>query len=149
MRMRGNTPAKVDAQGRLKIPTGHRRILEEEYGPQVELFVTSVDGENVLVYPLAEWEKIEAKLLEPPKMRPAKQRFLRNTSYFGQLTSMDAQGRVLIPQHLRERASIDGEVVVIGQLNHLEVWNHEKFLQEMEAHPFTSADAEALAELGI
>lgn len=149
MRMRGNSPAKVDGQGRIKIPTMHRRVLEELYGPRVDLFVTSLQGHNILIYPLAEWEKLEAKLQEPPKMQPAKQRFLRNTSYWGQQTTMDAQGRVLIPQHLREKAQINGDVVVLGQLNYLEVWNHERFLEDMEANPFTAEDAEVLGQLGI
>ena len=74
MVLRGNSPAKVDAQGRLKIPTSHRKVLEDEFGR--ELFVTSISGENVLLYPLAEWEKIEAKLQEAPKMRPEKLKFM-------------------------------------------------------------------------
>lgn len=147
MVLRGNSPAKIDAQGRIKIPTAHRKVLEEEFGPEV--FVTSINGENVLIYPLSEWEKIEAKLLEPPKMKPEKRRFLRNTSYFGQVATMDRQGRIVIQPHLRESADIDGDVAVIGYLRHLEVWNQEKFEQQIHSEPFTDEDATALAELGI
>lgn len=147
MVFRGNFPAKVDAQGRLKIPTAHRKILEDTYG--TDLFVTSVTGQNALIYPLSEWEQIEAKLLEPPKMRPAKVKFLRNTAYFGQVSSVDKQGRVLIQPHLREAASIDGEVAVIGYLNYLEVWNRTRFLELLETDPYTDEDAGALADLGI
>ena len=147
MVLRGNSPAKVDAQGRLKIPTSHRKVLEEEYGPEV--FVTSVTGESVLVYPLSEWEKIEAKLLEAPKLRPEKIKFMRNTSYYGQVAKIDRQGRVVIQSHLREAASISGDVAVIGYLGHLEVWNHDKFVLQLEADPYTKEDAIALAELGI
>ncbi|MEJ2076880.1 MAG: division/cell wall cluster transcriptional repressor MraZ [Acidobacteriota bacterium] len=147
MVMRGNSPAKVDAQGRIKIPANHRKVLDEDYGPEV--FVTSVTGENALIYPLSEWEKIEAKLQEPPKMLPEKVKFLRNTSYYGQVTTMDKQGRILIPQHLRESASIDGDVAVMGQLHFLEVWNREKVTNRMEADPYTRDDAVVLAELGI
>ncbi|HLV00705.1 MAG TPA: division/cell wall cluster transcriptional repressor MraZ [Acidobacteriota bacterium] len=147
MVFRGNFPAKVDAQGRLKIPTAHRKILEDAYGS--DLFVTSVTGQNALIYPLSEWEQIEAKLLEPPKMRPAKVKFLRNTAYFGQVSSIDKQGRVLIQPHLREAASIDGDVAVIGYLNYLEVWNQTRFLELLESDPYTDEDASALADLGI
>jgi MraZ protein len=145
--LRGNSPAKVDAQGRLKIPTLHRKVLEEEYGSDV--FVTSVNGESVLIYPLSEWEKIEAKLLEAPKMRPEKIKFMRNTSYYGQVARIDKQGRVVIQSHLREAASINGDVAVIGYLGHLEVWNHNKFVKQLESDPYTREDAIALAELGI
>jgi MraZ protein len=145
--LRGNSPAKVDAQGRLKIPTLHRKVLEEEYGPEV--FVTSVTGESVLIYPLSEWEKIEAKLLEAPKLRPEKIKFMRNTSYYGQVSRIDKQGRVVIQAHLRAAASIQDDVAVIGYLGHLEVWNHNKFVQQLETDPYTREDAIALAELGI
>jgi MraZ protein len=147
MVMRGNSPAKLDAQGRIKIPASHRKVLEDDYG--LDVFVTSVTGENVLIYPLSEWAKIEAMLLQPPKMLPEKVKFLRNTSFYGQVTAMDKQGRILIPQHLRESASMDGEVAVMGQLHYLEVWNKEKFTNQMEADPYTKDDAIALAELGI
>lgn len=144
---RGNFPAKIDAQGRIKIPSTHRKILEEQYG--ADLFVTSLTGENALIYPRSEWEQIEQKLLEPPKMLPEKVKFLRNTSYYGQMATMDKQGRVAIQPHLRAAAEIDGEVDVIGYLNYLQVWNRERFQQRLQSDPYTDKDASALADLGI
>jgi MraZ protein len=144
--MRGNSPAKVDAQGRLKVPTAHRKVLED-CGPEV--YVTSLVGDNVLIYPMTEWEKIERKMLEAPKKPPEIRRFIRNSSYFGQVTTLDKQGRILIHPLLREAASINGDVDVIGQLNCLVVWNHEKILRDMDADPYTERDEAALAELGI
>ena len=147
MVFRGNSPAKIDSQGRLKIPAAHRSLLEQEYGR--ELYVTSLTGANVLIYPLREWELIEDKLLEPPKMQPAKMRFVRNTAYYGQLATLDRQGRVVIQAHLREAASVAGEVAVIGYLNYLEVWNHEHFQELLRSRPYSDDDAVALAELGL
>lgn len=144
---RGNFPTKLDAQGRIKIPTTHRKILAQIYGP--ELYVTSVTAENVLIYPMEEWEQLEQKLLEPPKMRPEKVKFLRNTNFYGQVTSMDRQGRVLIQPHLREAAQIDGEVAVMGCLNYLQVWNQNRFQSLLQSDPYTEKDASALADLGI
>ncbi len=147
MIFRGNFPAKTDAQGRIKIPTAHRKILE---GYGVETYVTSLDGESVRIYPMTEWEAIEAKLLEPPKMLPGKIKFLRNTSFYGQVSSMDKQGRISIQPYLREKAAIEKEeVAVIGQLNYLEVWNKERFQRLLDGDPYTERDAQALAELGI
>lgn len=144
---RGNFPTKIDAQGRIKIPVAHRRIFEEKYG--TELYVTSTNGEHVLIYPLSEWEQIESKLLEPPKMLPEKVKFLRNTSYYGQMVSMDRQGRVLIPPHLRERAEISNSVAVMGSLTYLELWNRKRIENRLEKDEYTREDAIALAELGI
>ena len=145
--LRGNFTTKLDAQGRVKIPTAHRALIQEEYG--VDLYVTSVTGENLLVYPMREWEEIEAKLLEPPKMLPEKVKFLRHTNYYGQVASMDKQGRVSIPAHLREVAEIDREVAVMGYLTYLQVWNRGRFEALLKSDPYTDKDAAALADLGI
>jgi len=144
---RGSAPAKIDDKGRLKVPTEFRRILEESHGPEV--FVTSVVGRSAALYPLTAWEEIERKLAEVPSSDRAKQRFLERVNYFGQQLRLDAQGRVVIPQILRERAEIVGEVVVSGRIEHLEVWNRERFDQKLLEEPFTEEDFQALAERGI
>ena len=62
---------------------------------------------------------------------------------------MDKQGRVLVPQRLRELANVQGEVVVMGQMDHLEVWNHEIFKQRLDSEPLSDEDFDNLAELGL
>jgi MraZ protein len=62
---------------------------------------------------------------------------------------MDAQGRILIPSHLRESAEARGEVAVIGYLNYLDVWNMERFREHMEKEPLTDDDLATLSGLGI
>lgn len=144
---RGSAPAKIDDKGRLKIPTDFRRLIEERYGP--ELFVTSVLGDSALIYPLPVWEEIEARLSAVPSTDRAKSRYLERVSYFGQQVRIDVQGRILMPQLLRERADMNGDVVVSGQLDHLVVWNHERFLSRLDEQPFTDDDFRALSERGI
>jgi MraZ protein len=144
---RGNFPTKVDSQGRIKIPAAHRRILEEQYGS--ELYVTSLKTDSVMIYPMSEWEQLEAKLHQLPNSLPQKAKFLRNANYFGQVAVMDKQGRVLIQPHLRQAAGIDGDVAVMGNLNHLLLWNNDRIRNLIETEPFTDADASVLAELGI
>ena len=145
--LRGNFSTKLDAQGRVKIPTAHRKLIQEEYG--FDLYVTSVTGENLLIYPMREWEEIEARLLEPPKMLPEKVKFLRHANYYGQVASMDKQGRVSIAAHLREATQIEGEVAVMGYLTYLQVWNRDRFEELLKSDPYTDKDAAALADLGI
>jgi MraZ protein len=144
---RGSAPTKIDEKGRLKIPTDFRRVLEERYG--LDLFVTSVQGDSALLYPLPVWEEIEARLAAMPSTDRAKMRYLERVSYFGQQVRVDVQGRILIPQILRESASINGDVVVSGQLNHLGVWNHERFVSRLAEQPFTDEDFRALSLQGI
>jgi MraZ protein len=144
---RGSNPAKIDDKGRLKVPTAFRRLLEERWGP--DLFVTSVDGDSAWLYPLSEWEEIENRLAALPSANSTKMAYLDRVSYYGQQTSLDTQGRLVIPPILREKAEITGEVVVQGHLNHLKVWNHDRFLSRLEERPFTHEDFDLLSQHGI
>jgi len=144
---RGSAATKIDDKGRLKIPTDFRRLLEERYGS--DLFVTSVQGDSALLYPLPVWEEIEQRLAAIPTTDRTKVRFLERANYYGQQVRLDVQGRILIPQILRESAGINGDVVVSGQLNHLVVWNHERFVTRLEEQPFTDEDFHALSLQGI
>jgi MraZ protein len=145
---RGSSPAKIDDKGRLKIPTDFRRVLEERHGSP-DLFVSSVLGDSALIYPLPVWEELETRLLALPSTNPVRTRFLERSSYFGQQAQLDVQGRILIPQLLRESAGMSGDVVVMGQLDHLVVWNHDRFLARLNEQPFTEDDYRALSALGI
>ncbi len=144
---RGNHPTRVDEKGRLKVPADFKRRVDELYGPQ--FFITSRDGKRAEIYPLKEWEIIEAKLAQIPSMNPHKKKFLDVTNYYGQMAEMDAQGRLLLPQLLRETAKVTGEVVVFGSQTYLEVANHESFKAELDLAPLTAEDQAALAELGL
>lgn len=144
---RGSAPAKIDDKGRLKIPTDFRRSIEERYGQ--DLFVTSVLGDSALIYPLPVWEEIEQRLVSLPSTDRTKVRYLERVNYFGQQVTLDVQGRILIPQLLRESAGMNGDVVVSGQLNHLVIWNHERFAKRLEDQPFTDDDYRALSLAGI
>jgi transcriptional regulator MraZ len=145
--LRGNHTARIDSKGRLKVPTLFRRYVEEKYG--TEVYVTSLTGDCVRIYPLPEWESIEQRLSLLPSMDPARRKFLDRTSYYGQQSAMDSQGRVLIHTLLRKSAGVVGEVVVIGVLSYLEVWEHDKFQQRLLSDPYTEADEAAIARLGI
>jgi MraZ protein len=146
--LRGNHPARIDDKGRLKVPNGFRTIVESQWGP--ELFVTSVTGEEVRIYPMAVWLEIERKLTGVPSTNPAKRRFLDRVNYFGQAATLDKQGRVLLPQMLRESAGMVGEVSVLGLQNHLAVWNQRRLQERLfKKEPFTEEDGKALSEFGI
>jgi MraZ protein len=144
---RGSAPTKIDDKGRLKVPTEFRRILEENHGSEV--FITSVSGESATLYPLPVWEKIEERLAAVPSTNRAKQRFLERVNYFGQQLRLDSQGRVVVPQILREKAEMIGDVVVSGRIEHLEIWNRERFDAKIVDDPLTEEDYHDLAELGV
>jgi len=129
------------------VPTAFRRYIEKNQG--AEVYVTSLTGESVRLYPLAEWESIEQRLALLPSMDPALRKFLDRTNYYGQQATMDGQGRVLIHPLLRKSAGVIGDVAVLGYLNYLEVWELEKFQQRLISAPYTEEDEAAMARLGI
>ncbi|HEY7513930.1 MAG TPA: division/cell wall cluster transcriptional repressor MraZ [Vicinamibacteria bacterium] len=146
--LRGNHRARIDDKGRLKVPNGFRTVIESQWG--AELFATSITGEFVRLYPMSVWLDIERRLAAVPSTLPSKVRFLDRVNYFGQATTLDRQGRVLLPQLLRESAGMAGEVSVLGQHNHLAVWNQQRLEERLfKQQPFTDDDGKALAEFGI
>ena len=144
---RGNAPARIDDKGRLKVPNAFRSLLESKYGR--ELFLTSLTGEYVRVYPMPVWLDVEQKLGSMPSAHPSRLRFLDRVNYFGQAAELDVQGRILIPVRLRDSATMSGDVDVLGQVSYLDIWNHDRFLTRLQREQYTDDDARALAEFGI
>jgi MraZ protein len=144
---RGNHPARIDEKGRLKIPAEFKRVIDEKYAQK--FYITSLDGVVAQVYPFEEWERIEQKLTSLSTFNPTKKKFLTRVNYYGQVVEMDGQGRVLVPQILRESGQIRGEVAVLGNLTYLEVRNMEALQKEITEQAFTDDDTKTLDELGI
>jgi MraZ protein len=145
---RGNHPTRVDDKGRLKMPAEFKRLIDEKYNMQ--FFITSRDGKDAEVYPLPEWEKIEEKLAGISSFNPAKKKFMDQVNYYGQMAEMDAQGRLLLPQILREKANlIAGDVTVVGELTFLRVSNRAAYEQRVDNNPLTVEDAKELEGLGL
>ena len=145
--LRGNYTAKIDDKGRLKIPNAFRNLIEGKHGK--ELFVTSLTGEYVRIYPMPVWLAHEEKLAAVPSTHPARLKFFDRVNYFGQTAEFDVQGRVLIHSRLRDSAGMTGEVDVFGQYQWLDVWAHERFIAKLQREPYTDDDARALSEFGI
>jgi MraZ protein len=143
---RGNHPTRVDEKGRLKVPAEYKRVIDEKYAQR--FYITSLDGIAAQIYPFEEWERIEQKLASLSTFNPTKKKFLTRTNYYGQVVEMDGQGRLLVPQILRESAGIRGDVAVLGNLTYLEVRNMEALDKEIQ-EPFTDEDIKTLDDLGI
>jgi MraZ protein len=144
--LRGSHLARVDEKGRLKVPAEFKRLFDEKYGQS--FFITSFDGERAEIFPMPEWEKIEATMAERPSS-DEKTRFLNFTNYFGGVVEMDSQGRLLLPQNLREKAGLEGELAVLGLQNRIAAVNDEQQLAKLKSAPLTGADFAALAIPGM
>ena len=145
--LRGSAPARVEDKGRLKIPTVFRGVIQDQHGPDV--FVTSLTGECVRIYPMQVWLETERKLVQMPSSHPARMKFLDRVNYFGLASELDSQGRIVIPPHLRDSASMSGDVRVFGRIDYLEVWNEERFVQKLQRESWTDDDGLRIAEHGI
>ena len=132
---------KVDPKGRLTIPANILAAL----GSGNEFFITSEDGKSARVYPLKVWEEVES-LLSGAHL-PETDNLLVRAKYYGQMVTMDKQGRVLIPIVLRQSAHIAGEVDVLGYAKYLDVWNHHTFLKSLKLSAVTRQDEQMLESL--
>jgi MraZ protein len=145
--LRGCYPAKIDDKGRLKLPTAFKSVVEDQHGAGV--YVTSLTGDSVRIYPTPVWLAVEQRVARIPSTHPTRLKFLDRVNYFGQISEFDAQGRLGIQARLRESAGMVGEVDVLGQVDYLEVWNHERFVAKLQREQFTNDDSSKLAEFGI
>lgn len=145
--LRGNYSARIDDKGRLKIPNAFKAFVVEQHGSG--LFLTSLTGDSVRIYPMPVWLGLEERLRRMPSTHPSRLKFLDRVNYYGQLAEFDPQGRVSLPTRLRSSAGMTGEVDVLGQVDYLEVWNHDRLLAKFDREPYTEEDAKALAEFDI
>ena len=144
-RFRGSAPARLDEKGRVKIPSLFRQQIEEAFGADV--FVTSLHGREILVYPLSIWRALEEKLAGLPAIHRAKNKFLERVNFFGQDAALDSQGRVLVPQILRDTAKLPADVVVTGNIDHLVVYDRNALASRLASEDFTPEDYDDLSKL--
>ena len=144
-RFRGSAPARLDEKGRLKVPNVFREQIADAFGPDV--FVTSLHGREILIYPLPVWQALEEKLASLPAIHRAKRKFLERVNYYGQDGALDGQGRVLIPQILRDSAKLPPDVVVTGNIDHLVVSDRGALASRLTTEDFTPEDYDELSRL--
>ncbi len=141
---RGSFEHTVDSKGRVSVPVKFRDIIADRYEGKL---VLAMDFDKCLtVYPLEEWEQLEEKIKSLPMMKPEVKDFMR--FFFSSATEceLDRQGRILIPPSHRERAGINKNVILIGIMNKIEIWDAKAWEAR---HQNGDKIGEALAELGL
>ena len=129
---RGANAINLDSKGRLAIPTKYRQSLLDDCNGQL---VCTIDTQQscLLLYPLPEWEEIELKLRKFSSMIPSERRMQRLLLGYATECEMDKSGRVLLSLPLRKHATLDKEVMLVGQLNKLEIWDAETWATQIDA----------------
>ena len=128
---RGINSVTLDAKGRMALPARHREAIRARSAGRL---VTTIDrfDPSLLIYPLPDWEELQARLQKMANMH-APVRILQRL-LIGHATDMelDANGRVLLPQMLREHARLERKLVVVGQGNKIEIWSEGNWQERME-----------------
>lgn len=130
---RGINPINLDPKGRFAMPTRYRDRIAEICDNQL---VATIDTQDrcLLIYPLPEWEKIEAKLMELPSYDPAARRIQRMLLGHATELEIDSAGRILLSQPLREHALLDKKVVLLGQGKRFELWSEEVWNEKRDVY---------------
>ncbi|MBU0883764.1 MAG: division/cell wall cluster transcriptional repressor MraZ [Gammaproteobacteria bacterium] len=121
---RGANAISLDAKGRLAMPSRYRDELVSRCAGQLIVTIDAIDP-CLCVYPLSEWELIEAKLRELASFREENRRLQRLLIGNAVDLELDASGRFLVPPRLREYAKLDKRVVLVGQLNKFQLWDED------------------------
>ena len=132
----------IDAKGRLIIPSKFRELLGEEF-----VLTKGLDG-CLSIYPMDEWKAFEEKLRALPLTNKNARTFTRFFVAGATNCELDKQGRILVPQTLREFAGLEKDVVLTGNLNRIEVWSKEKWSENCNYDDMDNI-AESMQDMGI
>jgi len=146
-RFRGSFVLKVDDRGRIKVPSQYLSILDQQYGK--ELYITSINGDRVFLYPLHVWEGIEQSIEKIKVRSPEIEEYISRTSFWGNESEVDARGRVLIPPELRKESQLDGNAVlrIFGKIDHMVVWHEELFKEKSLSGEFSDEKMQIVSRL--
>lgn len=140
----GEYTHSIDAKKRLALPSKFRGELGEK------VVVTRGLDRCLFVYPMGAWEQLSEKLGNLPVGEPGTRSFIRLMFAGAADVELDSQGRVLLPDNLKQYAGLGKEVVVAGLFNRLEIWDTEVWqAYKSDAEKNTDAIAEQLGKLGV
>ena len=143
----GNPTSKLDERGRLKMPAEFKTFTERKYGKGFNAFyITSMDGESAEIYPMPVWLERQKKIFAMPQSNKARGVLLTKYSLYGDRADMDPQGRMQIPEELRNKAELTGEVKVSGEGSLIRVTSLKKLRQKAESDELTPEMLDSLGD---
>jgi len=141
---RGQYEHSIDEKGRLSIPAKFREILNKER----TLVLTSFDA-YITAFPMKTWRVVEERIRSNPTFKRDMRDFLRLVYSSAEDAVIDPQGRILIPQALRQRAGITREVVILGVMDQIEIWDKARWEAKVMSAPSREELSVKLGELGV
>ena len=143
---RGRYYHTLDEKGRITLPARLREVFAEKQDNR--MVITTWDG-YLMIFPFDEWQIIEAKISHQSILKKEIRAFQRFFMSGAIDCSLDSQGRILLPPHLREYAKIDKDVVLAGMMRVIELWNRERFEEEIKKTEEDPSSLNYMADLGI
>ncbi|MGM0632668.1 MAG: division/cell wall cluster transcriptional repressor MraZ [Pseudomonadota bacterium] len=144
---RGINTINLDAKGRMAVPSRYRELLLDRYAGRL---VATIDTQQkcLLLYPVDEWDVIQSELEKLPSFDPLARRAQRMLIGHATDLEMDGNGRILLPQILRQYAGLEKHVALVGQGKKFEIWSEDLWGQQMEVWTEeASGDGELSAEM--
>ena len=146
----GNPKTKLDDRGRLKMPAEFKAFIERKYGKEfTSFYITSREGRDAEIYPMPEWQQHLAKIFAMPKSLPARKKLLDRYNLYGDRAEMDPQGRLLMPEELRNAGLVNVEVKVSGEGSFLRVTSLQMLRESVSGKPLTPQEDDTLAGYGV
>lgn len=122
---KGEETYSIDNKGRVNVPAKMRKNLAPEAD---NTFVVTRGFEScVFAYPLDQWKKYEESFMNKNPFEEKTRFFLRKFLRWSEEVKLDSQQRISLPKKLIEYAGIEGKVKIVGQLDHIEFWDPDKF----------------------
>jgi len=135
----GEFSCSLDGKNRVNIPSGVRKMFVPEAENTI-VFAPGFENINLYAYPLNEWKRLTRKLRTLNPLEKKTRDFIRLFVGVAHIVTMDGQGRVMIPQRILERGQIDKELLIIGSLNKLEIWNPSVYKQYLQKENINISD---------
>lgn len=149
---RGANAINMDAKGRIAVPAKYRQRFHDACANQIVVTIDLFDP-CLLLFPLPHWEALEAKLSTFSNTDKHQRRVKRMLLGHASEHEIDANGRILLPQVLREHANLEKQLMLAGQGNTFQIWNeenwHKKIAEDVEAMADLPLDEDALPELSF
>ncbi|MDD3340168.1 MAG: division/cell wall cluster transcriptional repressor MraZ [Lachnospiraceae bacterium] len=138
----GEHSHSIDAKGRLIIPAKFRDGLGDSF------VITQGMDHCLTIYPESEWETFQEQLNQLPRANKEARMFRRFFTAKAATCELDKQGRILVPQALRDYAGLEKDVVLTGNISNIEVWSKDRW-DEISDYDDMDDIAERMQDMGI
>jgi MraZ protein len=142
----GETAINLDAKGRLAIPMRYREAIREQCNGQLVLTYSAFDSGALYLYPEKEWERVRDDITGLSTFNPGHRSLQRKLVGSASAVEPDGNGRIQLPQTLRQVAGLEKRVVLLGMGNRFEIWN-ETILNQKRVEEERSLDEAASEEM--